>query len=432
MSEGVEGKKKSKWPAGTIWQKHKRRNAKGDDEETRVPYIRVRYPGEDGKRKAVWRQVESPAHARQVLKQLKDELERHGEKVVEHARSTFNDFYKNYYKAAYMIEAQYVEGRKVAGRRSLKTVESHAAVLCEYFGRRALREITYGDVEKFKAWLLRQPTQFDVARHKRELLTDPDAELRSTRSLISAHRVLQLLRHILNVAVREGWAVKNPFHAGKSLISTADERKRRRVMSYEEEALLLGRCEGRREHLRLVVIALVDTAMRAGEAFKLKVSDLNFDPRDITIQEFNTKTLPERSAPITARLAREMRAWFERRELKPGDPVFHFASVKRSFAGACRAAGIEDLRIKDLRRTAATRLVRGGMPIEEVSRILGHTDIAMTFDYIGVDRKTTERAADILDEMLRRAEEEAEAKRRALAAPAAPGAGVTEEQGFVN
>lgn len=413
MAEEVESKKKSKWPAGTIWQKHKRRNAQGEEEEVRAPYVRMRYQGEDGKRKAVWRQVESPAHARQVLKQLREELEQHGEKVVAHARATFNDFYENSYKPDYMIEAQYVEGRKVAGRRSLKTVESHAAVLCKYFGRRALREITYGDLEKFKTWLLRQPTQFDEARHKRELLSDPDAELRSTRSLISAHRVLQLLRHIFNVAVREGWAVKNPFHAGKPLISTADERKRRRVMSYEEEARLLEQCVGRREHLRLVVIALVDTAMRAGEAFKLKVADLNFDPRDITIQEFNTKTLTERSAPITTRLAREMRTWFEQRELKPGDLVFYFKSVKRSFVGACRAAGIEDLRIKDLRRTAATRLVRGGMPIEEVSRILGHTDISMTYEYIGVDRKTTQRAADILDEMLRRAELEAEEKRRA-------------------
>lgn len=398
----------------------------------RVPYVRVRYQGEDGKRKAAWRQVENPAHARQVLKQLRDELERHGEKTVAHARSTFNDFYEGYYKAAHMIEAQYVDGRKVAGRRSLKTVESHATVLCKYFGRRALREITYGDVEKFKVWLLRQPTQFNEARHKRALLTDPDAELRSTRSLISVHRVLQLLRHILNVAVREGWAVKNPFHAGQPLISTADERKRRRVMSYEEEARLLAQCEGRREHLRLVIIALADTAMRAGEAFKLRVSDLNFDPRDITIQEFNTKTLTERSAPITARLAREMRAWFEQRELKPGDPVFHFASVKRSFAGACRAAGIEDLRIKDLRRTAATRLVRGGMVIEEVSRILGHTDISMTYEYIGVDRQTTPRAADILDEMLRQAEEEAEARCRALATPVQLDAGMTEDESFVN
>ena len=81
------------------------------------------------------------------------------------------------------------------------------------------------------------------------------------------------------------------------------------------------------------------------------------------------------------------------------DEVFSFGSVKRAFTGACKDASVFDLRLKDLRRTGATRLLRGGMPFEEISRILGHTSVAMTYEYVGVDRDTTSRAVDILDAM---------------------------------
>ena len=44
------------------------------------------------------------------------------------------------------------------------------------------------------------------------------------------------------------------------------------------------------------------------------------------------------------------------------------------------------------------------MPMEEISRILGHTGINMTYEYIGVDNNTTGRAVDIIDAMHERRE----------------------------
>jgi len=45
------------------------------------------------------------------------------------------------------------------------------------------------------------------------------------------------------------------------------------------------------------------------------------------------------------------------------------------------------------------------MPIEEVSRIFGHKDIQTTYRYIVVDDDTVSRAAAIIDELNREAEE---------------------------
>jgi hypothetical protein len=56
------------------------------------------------------------------------------------------------------------------------------------------------------------------------------------------NRELALLRRMLNVAMREGWLMRNPFTAGDPLICLADERKRERILTREEEARLLGAC----------------------------------------------------------------------------------------------------------------------------------------------------------------------------------------------
>lgn len=72
-------------------------------------------------------------------------------------------------------------------------------------------------------------------------------------------------------------------------------------------------------------------------------------------------------------------------------------TVKRSWATAKRVAGVTDLRFHDLRHTCATRLVQGGLPIAEVSRILGHTSIVTTFRYTNADDSTLDRAVAILE-----------------------------------
>lgn len=56
-------------------------------------------------------------------------------------------------------------------------------------------------------------------------------------------------------------------------------------------------------------------------------------------------------------------------------------SVKRSWATACRRAGIEDFKIHDLRHTCAAWLVMAGVPLTEVRDLLGHSTIRITERY---------------------------------------------------
>ena len=187
------------------------------------------------------RRAESRAHAKELMGELLGEFDSTGGRSLEHSRRTFAEL-AGQYESHYAKPAEYVDGRKVAGLRSLPTVEKQLVVLKTHFGQRPLRSITHGNLREFRALRLKTPTRGDLARHKLALAKDPKAELLITRSIASVNRELALLRRMMNVAQREGWIIRSPFSVGESLISLADERKRERILTRDEERRLLEAC----------------------------------------------------------------------------------------------------------------------------------------------------------------------------------------------
>ena len=106
-----------------------------------------------------------------------------------------------------------------------------------------------------------------------------------------------------NVAVRESWLIKNPFNAGDTLISAADERKRERILTLAEEARLLKACEHpQRRHLRLLLICQLDTGARFSELIQIRWRYVCFTARIISIEGLTTKTLKTRQVAMTERI----------------------------------------------------------------------------------------------------------------------------------
>src|SRR5918992_5584147 len=80
-------------------------------------FARTSYRDETGKYHNVKKVARDRTHAKEVLKQLLRELDDHGGKSLASARMTFGEL-ADYYDKTYLIEAQYVGDRKVAGLRS--------------------------------------------------------------------------------------------------------------------------------------------------------------------------------------------------------------------------------------------------------------------------------------------------------------------------
>lgn len=344
-----------------------------------VVYARVRWT-ENGKRKEKAKKAQNNTHAHQLIKKMLRELDDFGANSLDHERMTFEQL-ANLYEQDHMQPAQYVDGRKVSGLRSLHTQKYTLAILKEEFGKRKLRSITYGDISRFRTLRINTPTIY-----------------KKPRSVTTVNRELEVLRNMFNYAFREGWLLRNPFTSGPPLIQKAHEKKRERILTEPEEELLLAACVGRRTHLKPMIICALDTGMRRGEIITLSWQDVDLESRLVNIKAYHTKTEQERTLALTERLYNELMALSAASSGQPDKLVFGVTNnIKRSFGSACKTAGIEGLRFHDLRHTFATRLIENGVPAEIVSKLLGHNNLNTTTRYVNTNAQTARMAVAALE-----------------------------------
>jgi integrase len=347
-------------------------------------FARVRWTDENGKPcDKRFPPMENETKAQALIDKFKKDLEKGGSDYVGAEKMTFADLAKEY-KESKLVPAVMRRGRKVSGLKGLQSAQCHLKALIDHFGRRKIRTITHGSIEKFKVERLNCPTIHGTERQ-----------------ISTVNRELELLRAILRFARQNNWLTESPFEKGEPLIDKDGEHKRERTLSPDEEMRLLAACTGRRAHLRALVIAALDTTCRRGELFKLKWCDVNFASRTINILVQNTKTEKRRVVPISLRLHEELTRLWEESPKDLNGSVFGYdkpnSTCKTAFAAALKQAGIKDFRFHDIRHTATTRLVHAKVPDRVVKKISGHQQ-DKTFDrYVNLSTEMIVDAADALD-----------------------------------
>ncbi|HYE72669.1 MAG TPA: site-specific integrase [Blastocatellia bacterium] len=307
------------------------------------------------------------------IKKLLREIEYHGPQIITGERMTFSELAR-IYEERKLIAPQYQGDVKIAGLRAYKSYKQRLKTLVAHFGRKSIKHITHSDLEQFKLQRLSQKTwRGDVRSH-----ADVNCDL-------------QLMPIVLNFARKQQWLVKSPFDHGSSLINTAHEKHRDRVLTRDEEARLLLACETKsRQHIRPILIALLDTALRRGKALSLRWSDVDLEAGVIRVRATIAKTAKSRVVPITSRLRVELTRLKSQAPDDPNLSVFGVGDFKKAFAAACRAAGIKGLRVHDLRHTATTRMVEAGMPPAQVMVVTGHSEFSTFRRYVSADYEDAE------------------------------------------
>lgn len=194
------------------------------------------------------------------------------------------------------------------------------------------------------------------------------------------NRRLATLKHMFTKAAEWDTVPIDARERVRKVKLLSENNRRLRYLSEEESQELINSCAS---HLRPIVIMALNTGMRRSEMLSLEW-ERHVDLKHGFILLDDTKNGQRREIPINQTL-REVLQGITRRinslYVFTDEKGRRFLDVKRSFATACRRAGIKDFKFHDLRHTFASQLVMKGVDITTVKELLGHKTLTMTLRY---------------------------------------------------
>ncbi len=266
------------------------------------------------------------------------------------------------------IAEKYLEWAKEnKTRQGIDDKRRYKSYLAPYFESKRFDEISSFDLERLKSELGKKK-KFSPA---------------------SVKHCLILFRQIWNKAV--AWGMYHGENPIKGVKMPAVQNQRERFLSYNEANKLLKKLEEISLQLHDMALLSLHTGMRAGEIFKIKGQDIDFENGLIDIS--NPKNKGSRKAIMTMTVSEMLKKYITE---NPNELIFKARNgggkinvISQTFRHAVSDlklnAGIEDRRQKitfhSLRHTHASWLAIQGTPILTISHLLGHKSMEMTRKY---------------------------------------------------
>jgi integrase len=199
----------------------------------------------------------------------------------------------------------------------------------------------------------------------------------------SVRSVREVLSNALNHAANDGTIARN-VATGQS-VKTRKPEERREPLSLDEARTVLAQVAGDRYEV-LYRLALT-LGLRSGELRNLTWSDVDLTNDTVTVQVQSSKTKNStRTVPLVAGTALALSMYWEAQGKPASGLVFPSATGKvlsisrllTMWKQHLASAGIAPRRFHDARHTAGDLMVDAGVPMEVVSKILGHGDSGFT------------------------------------------------------
>lgn len=254
---------------------------------------------------------------------------------------------------------EYCPRRVADGRMSPRTVYDYrkqiALSLMPTLGKMKIRDVTRAHIERAAA----------------------------PRSPVQRNRTIALASRLFNTFEEWGWRDQNSNPAKR--IEKAREEPRDRVLDPSELSALAKALDTLETEYPAPVAAIrvaALTGLRIGEVRSIRWEDVSFETGRLTMP--TTKTgrrthdLPTAALQILAALPR-INAWAF--TIGRGAPVT-YRYCGETFRKAARLAGLDDVRLHDLRRTVMTSAAAAGIGVHVLRDLLGHRTTAMADRYI--------------------------------------------------
>lgn len=217
---------------------------------------------------------------------------------------------------------------------------------------------------------------------------------------LSPHTVngrLRMLKTFYNALKDDGEDVESP---AEKVAPLKVNESTLRVYTDDQVKRLLDSCDtrsyvGLRDYCYLLLA--LDSGMRITETLMITISDIDFDNRTISVVSENAKTRQSRLVPFSAYTCRYLRELSEENNHHFVGSEYLFLSIRGTqmthsgIKGRLERLGELSGVSKEIsvtchyfRHTAATNMLKAGMDLYSLSRILGHANMDMTRRYLSL------------------------------------------------
>ena len=238
-------------------------------------------------------------------------------------------------------------------------------------------------------------------------LTGPDVvrwyEARARTRPGCANRSLDVLRQICTHAGEQGVRVEeNPC----AQVVRVRLRRRTRYLTraeldrvYRELRRMAPRGPQGRGQIVIIRLLLL-TGARVGEICGLRWADIQGDTLRLRDSKTGPRTVWLSDAAVAVLATHRERDGCESPWVFPGRHGGARSRELSTWRLVRRRAGVQDVRLHDLRHTFASHAAMAGVPLPVLSRLLGHASIAMTMRYAHVGDRETAAAAERIGEAI--------------------------------
>lgn len=228
-------------------------------------------------------------------------------------------------------------------------------------------------------------------------------DLIDKNSIATNKTIHVFLSAVFNFAIRNEYTTKNPARNVGNFEGQAE--KRMNYWTLDEFKTFISHVDDFQYYVLFMV--LYYSGMRQGESMALTWGDIDLKNHTINIDKTwtkkgvnSTKTGATRMIQMPSFVIRLLSQLKAKKEPKMdyvvfGDVYTPFAdtTIRRKFNEWIKAAGVNPIRIHDMRHSHASYLINKGTIISVISKRLGHSNVSTTLDTYSHLYPTTEKEA---------------------------------------
>ena len=276
----------------------------------------------------------------------------------------------NYEKTNQLLIKQFIKNKKLKGLspNSLNYYESQLKKVA-LWSSKSFIEMTSDDLKEYLIFY-------------RDLNQCSKTTLNNARRILSSFwKWLEIEEKIIINPMKRIPAIKIPKYVRKAFT--------------DEEVEILRKYLYHQNNLRDIAIfeLLLSSGLRLSEVASLRIDDLNFvECKGVVMGKgakervfyFSERAKVSLDDYIDSRI--DNKEWLFVSSNAPYNK-WGITGIGTMIRELGRRAGVNNVHPHKFRRTLATRLVRKGMPIEQVSTILGHSNLSVTMRYVETDKE---------------------------------------------